>query len=249
MASELQILETPTALYQAGAAEFAAAAGRAVQDHGCFYVALSGGSTPRGLFSLLASDFAPRIPWRNLYFFWGDERHVPPDNPESNYRMARETLLTRVPVLPEHVFRIHAEEENADAAARAYEETLRTVFALRPGEIPRFDLVLLGIGTEGHTASLFPDSPALNETQRLVVANRVDKLNTDRITFTYPLLNNAAQVMFLVSGSDKAEILRLILQDANANLPAQRIRPHNGKLLWLADRNAASRLNSSAPIK
>ncbi len=216
----------------------------AVDKRGRFCVALSGGSTPRGLYSLLASGAVEAIPWDKIFFFWSDERHVPPDSPESNYHMAQQAMLSKGSVPADHIFRIRAEEPDADIAARAYEATLRTIFAVQPNAIPRFDLILLGIGTEGHTASLFPGSPALDETKRLVVANRVEKLNTDRITFTYPLINQAACVMFLVSGTDKAEILEQILEHAG-DLPAQRVYPANGKLLWLADHAAAARLSDT----
>ena len=146
----------------------------AVRANGRFTVALSGGSTPKTLYSLLATK--PDIPWDKIYFFWGDERHVPPDHPESNYRMANEALLSKVPVRAENIFRIHAEEKDAAAAALQYEQTLKDFFHLSPGEFPRFDLILLGMGPDGHTASLFPGTAALNETQRLVVANWVREI-------------------------------------------------------------------------
>ena len=241
---EIRIVNTAADLFQAAATEFADLAVAAVRARGRFSVALSGGSTPRGLYSLLASGSGPSIPWDKAFFFWSDERPVPPDHPDSNYRMAYEAMLSKVPVPAEHVFRIHAEDQDADAAAHAYEETLRTEFAVNSDAIPRFDLILLGIGTEGHTASLFPGSPALDETKRLVVANRVEKLKADRITFTYPLIDHAACVMFLVSGTDKAGILEQILEYPG-DLPAQRVRPVKGKLLWLADHAAAAKLSDA----
>jgi 6-phosphogluconolactonase len=243
--SEIRVVKTAAELFEAAAAEFANLAAEAVRARGRFCVALSGGSTPRSLYSLLASGAIPSIPWDKIFFFWSDERHVPPDHPDSNYRMAREAMLSKVPVPVEHIFRILGEEKDAEAAALAYEETLRKVFALQSGEFPRFDLILLGLGTEGHTASLFPGSPALNETKRLVVANWVEKLNTDRITFTFPLLNHAAYVMFLVSGADKAEILEQILETPGEELTAQRVHPVNGKLFWLEDHAAAAKLSDA----
>jgi 6-phosphogluconolactonase len=243
--SEIRIVKTAADLFEVAATEFANLAAEAVRARGRFCVALSGGSTPRSLYSLLASGAIPSIPWDKIFFFWSDERHVPPDHPDSNYRMAREAMLSKVSVPAEHIFRIPGEEKDAAAAALAYEETLRKVFALRAGEFPRFDLILLGLGTEGHTASLFPGSPALDETKRLVVANWVQKLNTDRITFTFPLLNHAAYVMFLVSGADKAEILEQILETPGEELPAQRVHPDNGKLFWLEDHDAAAKLSSA----
>ncbi len=243
--SEIRVVKTAAELFEAAAAEFANLAAEAVRARGRFCVALSGGSTPRGLYSLLASGAIPSIPWDQTLFFWSDERHVPPDHPDSNYRMANQAMLSKVPVPAEHIFRIPGEEKDAEAAALAYEETLRKVFTLQPGEFPRFDLILLGLGTDGHTASLFPGSPALNETKRLVVANWVEKLKTDRITFTLPVLNHAACVMFLVSGADKAEILEQILESPGEELPAQRVHPANGRLFWLEDHAAAAKLSDA----
>jgi 6-phosphogluconolactonase len=238
---EIRILKTGAELFEAAAEEFAARAAQAVQARGKFTVALSGGSTPKTLYSLLATK--PNIPWEKIYFFWGDERHVPPDHPESNYRMVREALLSKVPVPPEDIFRIHAEEQDAAAAALQYEQTLKDFFHLTPGQIPRFDLILLGVGPDGHTASLFPETAALSEPRRLVVANWVPKFNTDRLTFTFPVLNAAACVMFLASGTDKASIVHEILEDKAANLPSQRVQPSNGKLIWLVDQPAAAALS------
>ena len=243
--SEIRVVKTAAELFEAAAAEFANLAAEAVRARGRFCVALSGGSTPRGLYSLLASGAIPSIPWDKILFFWSDERHVPPSHPDSNYRMANEVMLSKVPVPAEHVFRILGEEKDAAAAALAYEEALRKAFALQPGEFPRFDLILLGLGTDGHTASLFPGSPALNETKRLVVANWVEKLKTDRITFTFPVLNHASCVMFLVSGADKAEILEQILESPGEELPAQRVHPVNGRLFWLEDHAAAANLSDA----
>jgi len=240
---EIRILKTATDLFEAAAAEFVAQASAAVRARGRFTVALSGGSTPRTLYSLLATK--PGIPWDKIYFFWGDERHVPPDQPESNYRMANEALLSKVPVHPENIFRIHAEEKDAAAAALQYEQTLKDFFHLSPGQFPRFDLIYLGVGPDGHTASLFPDTAALNEKTRLVVANWVPKFNTFRITFTFPVLNAAARVMFLTSGADKAPILHEVLENSRAGLPSQLVRPVNGKLIWLVDEPAARTLSLS----
>lgn len=238
---EIRVLKTAAELFDAAAAEFAAQASQAVRANGRFTVALSGGSTPKTLYSLLATK--PDIPWDKLCFFWGDERHVPPDHPDSNYRMADEALLSKVPVRPENVFRIHAEEKDAATAALKYEQSLQDFFHLSPGEFPRFDLILLGVGPDGHAASLFPDTAALNEKQRLVVANWVPKFNTHRITFTFPVLNAAACLMFLASGADKAPILHQVLENSAADLPSQRMRPTNGKLIWLVDEPAASNLS------
>jgi len=238
--ADIRILNTPQELFQAAAAEFIALASAAIRDHGKFTVALSGGSTPKSLYSVLARS---ALPWDKIFFFWSDERHVPPDHPDSNYRMAKEALLSKVPVPPENIFRVRAEEKDANVVAKDYEEALKLFFRLKPGEFPRFDLILLGLGPDGHTASLFPNTAALNETKRLVVANWVEKFKTNRITFTYPVLNYAACVIFLVSGGDKSEIVREVLENPGADLPSQKVHPANGRLLWLLDKDAASKLS------
>lgn len=239
---EIRVLENDADLFQAAAVEFAGQAEQAVRRSGRFSVALSGGSTPKGLYSLLAGDAAASIPWDKAFFFWSDERHVPPDDPESNYRMANEAMLSKAPVPAQNIFRIRSEEKDASIAAAAYEETLRTFFGVQPGTFARFDLILLGLGPEGHVASLFPDSPAMTEQNRLVVSNWVEKFKTDRITFTFPLLNNAACVMFLVSGAGKTAILKEVLESPNKILPAQKVEPTDGRLIWMADRAAAAAL-------
>jgi 6-phosphogluconolactonase len=238
---EIRILKTAPELFDAAAADFAALAGQAVRASGRFAVALSGGSTPKTLYSLLATK--PGIPWDKICFFWGDERHVPPNDPESNYRMANEALLSKIPARPENIFRIQAEEKDAATAALQYEQALKDFFHLSAGQFPRFDLILLGTGPDGHTASLFPDTTALTETHRLVVANWVPKFKTHRITFTYPVLNAAACVTFLAEGPGKAAIVHEILENSTADLPAQRVRPTNGKLIWMLDEPAASALS------
>ena len=208
-------------------------------------VALSGGSTPRLLYELLADPNAPfrdQIAWDRTHFFFSDERHVPPDHPDSNYRMVNEALFSRVPLPAQNIHRVLAEKPNAEEAANAYEADLRKSF----GEaIPAFDLVLLGLGEEGHTASLFPHSPALKETKRLVAAPWVEKLNTYRITMTLPILNNGKSVVFLVTGASKAEVLRTVMNtDRKPDLyPAQAISPTNGAVSWFVD-EAAARLCS-----
>jgi 6-phosphogluconolactonase len=240
---ELRVLENSDLLFQAAAAEFASLASEAIQSRGKFCVALSGGSTPRSLYSLLANQFGRSIPWQQIYFFFGDERHVPPDHPDSNYRMAREAMLSKVPVPAENVFRIPAEQD-AETAAFEYERTLRNFFNLRESELPRFDLAYLGVGPDGHTASLFPGSAALNEMHCLVVANWVGKFKSYRITLTLPVFNAARCVTFLASGAEKASILHEVFENKKANLPSQRVCPENGRLLWLVDKAAAACLSS-----
>jgi 6-phosphogluconolactonase len=242
---EIRKLTTPQELSAAAAEEVVHAAEEAVAARGRFTIALSGGSTPRNLFTLLATNARSTLPWDRMFFFWGDERHVPPTDVESNYRMADETMLSKIPVAAGNIFRVAAENPDAAAAAGAYEQTLRKFFALESGQVPRFDLILLGMGPDGHTASLFPGTAALQEKTRLVVANWVDKLKTSRITLTLPVLNAARCVAFLVSGTDKADALKAVLEgDApGEQYPSKLVKPNDGKLIWLVDRAAASGLS------
>jgi 6-phosphogluconolactonase len=236
------VLPDAPALFRAAADEVIAAAQDAIARRGRFTIALSGGHTPRGLYTTLAAggDGGSRIAWDHVHLFWGDERHVPPDHPDSNYRMAREALLDRVAVPPANVHRIPAEDPDAARAAARYEEELRRFFELDGTSVPRFDLVLLGLGRDGHTASLFPGTAALADTTRLVVAAHVPALGTDRITLTLPVLNHAACALFLVSGPEKAAVVHKVLEEPGATpLPAQRIRPA-GRLVWLLDAAAAA---------
>jgi 6-phosphogluconolactonase len=243
---DIRKLTTPQELFEAAAEEVVRAANQAVAQRGRFTIALSGGSTPKNLYTLLATNARTSLPWDRMYFFWSDERHVPPADPGSNYRMAEEAMLSKIPVAASNVFRVPTENPDAAAAAEAYEQTLRKFFALEAGQVPRFDLILLGMGPDGHTASLFPETAALREKSRLVVANWVEKLKTSRITFTLPLLNAARGVAFLVSGTDKASALHEVLE-GNApgeQYPAKLVQPGDGKLIWFLDRAAASGLTS-----
>lgn len=245
---ELRRQTTPQDLFQAAAEEVIRAATNAIAERGRFTIALAGGSTPRNLYTLIAANASSSLPWEQMFFFFGDERHVPPDDAESNYRMAQETLLSKVPAPAANVFRIPSENPDAAAAADAYEQTLRKFFALAPGEFPRFDLILLGMGPDGHTASLFPETAALQEKSRLVVANWVEKLKTSRITLTLPVLNAARCAVFLVSGMDKAAVLHEVLE-SNApgeKYPSKLVQPGEGKLIWFVDRAAASELSAAA---
>ncbi len=231
-----------------GAAEcFADLAEAAVAKRGRFTAALSGGSTPKALYTLLSGNpYAKRIDWARTFLFFGDERCVPPDHPKSNYRMVKETLLDRTPLPESNVFRMRGEAPPGEAAAE-YEALLVRFFCgaaeAKEGP-PRFDLVLLGLGNDGHTASLFPGTAALAEKKRLVAAQHVAKLGAFRITFTLPLINAARQVLFLVSGEGKAERLKEVLQGPFRPdvLPAQAAAPPSGRLDWFVDRAAASLL-------
>jgi len=231
-------------LNQKAAQRFIELAGSAVSSSGRFAVALAGGSTPKGLYALLATPpLAARIPWPRVHLFWGDERCVPPEHADSNYRVAREALLSQINLAPENVHRMAGEKEPGPAAVE-YENELKTFFQLSGGEPPRFDLILLGLGEDGHTASLFPGSEALQETQRLVVANFVAKLNAQRLTLTLPVLNEGAQIFFLVAGKSKAAIVKELLgtHPPIAKFPAQRIQPVDGALTWFITRDAAAGL-------
>jgi len=244
---DIRIFDDQTKMFHGAAEEFASRATAAARSQGRFSVALSGGATPRSLYSLLAQNQS--LPWDRIFFFFGDERHVPPDDAESNYRMVRESLFSKVAIPPANVFRIPAEDSDAKLAAKTYEQTLRQFFsATGDGFFPRFDLVLLGMGPDGHTASLFPGTPALHERSRWVVADWVEKFKTDRITLTLPVLNNAAAVVFLVSGQDKAPTLKEVLEgkQSGEQFPSKLIKPAKGELIWMVDRAAAEQLAPAA---
>jgi len=212
-----------------------------------FTMVLAGGSTPQYLYTLLATDarFKAIIPWKRIHFFWGDERHVPPAHSDSNFKMADEAMLSKVHVPSENIHRIRGEDPDAVKIAAAYEDVLRGFFDLTPQQFPRFDCVLLGMGPDGHTASLFPETSALRNQGRLVVANWVEKFHSYRITMTAPVLNNAETIIFLVGGKDKAETLQKVLEgDPQPDLlPSQLIQPSHGQLLWIIERAASSRLS------
>jgi len=246
--TEVRILTTPQELFAAAADEVLRSATEAVTQRGRYTIALSGGSTPRSLYTLLATNARNAMPWDRTFFFWGDERHVSPADPESNYRMVEESMLSKAPVPAGNVFRVAAENPDATAAADAYEKTLKSFFALEAGQLPRFDLILLGLGPDGHTASLFPGTAALREESRLVVANWVEKFKTSRITFTLPVLNAARCVAFLVSGTDKAPALHAVLEtDApGEQYPSKLVHPTDGELIWMVDRAAASELSAKS---
>lgn len=247
MSPEIHISPDPQALAAEAARRFAALAEESITARGRFVVALSGGSTPKVLLGLLAqAPYRETLAWGRIHVAWGDERCVPPDDAQSNFRMAREALLAHVPIPEEHIHRIPAENPDHEAAAADYAATLRLVFALAGDELPRFDLIHLGLGTEGHTASLFPGSPALAERERFVAAPFVAKLDAYRITLTPPVLNAAREVQFLAAGAEKADIVRDILHAPHnpTELPAQIVAPTDGRLVWLLDRAAAQRLGS-----
>jgi len=239
---QVRVFPTTAELFRGAADLFWKIGEQAIRDRGRYTVALSGGNTPRGLHHELVTKDRGRLPWEKVFFFWGDERHVPPDFPESNYRMAKETLLSKLTIPGDHIFRMPGELPDAEQGAAIYEQTLREFFHPAPGEFLRLDFILLGVGPEGHTVSLFPDTKALEEKYRWVVGNWVGEHSTWRITCTYPVLNHAANVMFLVDGSGKAEIVRTALRDPSAHLPCQGVKPETGELMWYLDQAAGGKL-------
>jgi 6-phosphogluconolactonase len=232
-------------LYARAAEEIARCANEVVLKQGRFSIALSGGNTPRGVYErLAAADVRGGLPWDEMHFFWGDERHVPPDHPESNYRMAWEAMLSRVPVPPRNIHRIPAEIPEPLEAASRYEGELSRFFDTPSGEQPRFDLVLLGIGEDGHTASLFPGTEALSVDDRSVAANWVKRLGSWRITLTLPAINRADRVLIMAAGKSKRRVLRTVLRGSKNRvlLPVQRVRPSSENLTWMVDSAAAEGL-------
>jgi 6-phosphogluconolactonase len=243
---EVRILADGAAIARRAAELIVDAATAAVRERGVFTISLAGGSTPKALYGLLATDpgFKSRMPWDKTQFFFGDERHVPPADPDSNFRMANESMLSKISLKPEQVHRIKGEYEDAEKAALEYEQTLRSYFKLSPGQLPRFDVVLLGMGDEGHTLSLFPGTKALHDNGRLVMSNWIGKLYTQRVTITAAVANNSGLAIFMITKADKALALKGVLEGPfePEQLPSQLIQPKNGKLLCLLDTTAASKL-------
>jgi 6-phosphogluconolactonase len=231
---EIQVYTDATKLANAAAQYFWQCSAEAIESRGRFNVVFSGGSTPKAMYQILGCiPWIEQIDWERTHIFWGDERDVNPDDPESNYGMAREALLLHVPIPDKNIHRIFS-ELGAHGAASSYERTLRLYFE---NEFPRFDLVFLGMGTDGHTASLFPLTDALQETTRWVIPNFLKQKNTWRITLTAPAINAARHIVFLVSGENKMERLRQVLQGPYQPelLPSQLIKPQHGTLIWMLD--------------
>ncbi len=242
----IRVFDDPDQLARAGAQTFVRRARVAIETSGQFAVALSGGSTPKRLYRLLAgAPYRDEVPWESVHLFWGDERTVPPDHPDSNFGATQAALLSKLDIPARNIHRIEAELEDPEEAAARYTDELRRHFQLGEHDVPRLDLALLGMGADGHTASLFPRTTALEERRRLAVASWVEGLGTHRVTLTCPVFNNAACILFLVTGQEKAETLRDVLEGSagTPRYPAQLIRPANGELLWYID-EAAGRLLS-----
>jgi 6-phosphogluconolactonase len=250
---EVQILPDAAAIARRAAEQIVESAAAAVKERGVFTISLAGGSTPKTLYTLLATDpaFKSKMPWDKTQFFFGDERHVPPDDSESNFRMANESMLSKLSLKSEQVLRIKGEYEDAEKAAKEYEQTLRSRFKLSDGQLPRFDVLLLGMGEEGHTLSLFPGTKALHDNGRLVMSNWVGKFFTTRITTTAPVASNSALVIFMITKADKALALKAVLEGPYEpeQLPSQLIQPKNGRLLWLLDPTAASKLAAGTGVR
>jgi 6-phosphogluconolactonase len=244
MEPNLQIVNSADDLAVAAARSIISIAAKALSIKNNFTLALSGGSTPKRLYELLANpgkEFRDQFPWTRTLFFWTDERHVPPDHPDSNYRMSYDAMLEHTGVPGSNVHRFFSEMDDAEIVALNYERQLECSF---DNSLPRFDLILLGLGPDGHTASLFPGTTAVSELERFVVATWVEKFKSFRLTMTLPVLNNAAEVMFLVSGEDKASILSEVLRGGPPLFPAQLVKPTHGELTWLVDKAAATKLEA-----
>lgn len=247
MQPEIRILADGAAIARRAAQWLVQAAAVAAREKGGFDVALAGGSTPKALYNLLVSDpvLRSQVPWDKIHVFFGDERHVGPEHPDSNFRMASETMLSKAPLKADQVTRIKGEYPDAEQAACEYEEALASHFKLKAGEFPRFDLLLAGMGNEGHTLSLFPGTKALHADGRIAIRNWIGKLYADRITLTAPAACAAAQILFMVTGADKAPALKAVLEGPYEpeQLPAQLLQPKDGKLLWLVDTAAGGMLS------
>jgi 6-phosphogluconolactonase len=247
----VEIFRTPDEMAKAVANRFAARAIEAVSARGRFTASLGGGKTPVALYTLLAkAPFVSQIPWARVHLFWGDERCVPPDHPDSNYRMIREFLLDHVPIPPANVLRMPGEMDPAEAAAR-YEERLREFFVTHGDGFPVLDFILLGLGEDGHTASLFPGTRSIREPARWVVGHYVDAQKGWRITLTPPVINAARMVAFIVAGAGKAAVMKEILEGPFRpdTLPAQIVRPAGGDLVWMLDREAAALLKGEQKLE
>jgi 6-phosphogluconolactonase len=217
---------------------------KAIEERGVFTIALSGGSTPKALYEYMATKYKTKMAWDKIKFFLGDERCVTHDDPDSNFKMIDQAMFSKVPVPRTSIYPTQGQDKNPEVCAKNYQKTLAHAFKIEPGEIPVFDLILLGLGPDGHTASLFPGTLALTENKQTFVANWVQKFNRQRLTLTYPVLNAARHVIFLVSGKGKSDILASVLQSPEAGYPAQKVNPVTGTLEWFIDKPAAEQLNT-----
>jgi len=241
---QIIILDTAEELFVRAAEEIAHVAGEAICMHGEFNLCLTGGTTPERTYDLLATRFELSVDWKEVQFYWGDERCVPPDDPASNYAMANRTILGKLKIKPDQIHRIRGEDK-PDDAAHEYEAELRSRLNLEDREFPRFDLMLLGLGTNCHMLSLFPGNPALHEQDRLVVPVEVEDKIRHRVTMTAPVMNNSARIMFLISGENKAAAVKRVLEETDdpKRVPAHLVAPKDGVVIWMMDKAAASKLS------
>jgi 6-phosphogluconolactonase len=245
---KIEVLSDLEALSHCAASIFVGGSRNSIKTKKRFAVAISGGSTPIRLYALLASDpYRDKVEWRHIHFFWADERCVPKEDDESNFKLAYEAFLSKIPVPISNIHRVKGEKD-PEQGAEEYEDDLRKFFGM--SEIPVFDLIILGIGEDGHTASLFPDSKSLEETIRLTVPVYMKRPKRDRVTLTLPVLNNAVQILFLVSGRSKAKIIHKILgkKGKKERYPAGLITPSHGNIIWLIDQEAAANLPLPSPF-
>ncbi|MCD9189525.1 MAG: 6-phosphogluconolactonase [Pyrinomonadaceae bacterium] len=243
----IEVFQNSEELNNFAADKFVEIAAESISERGRFTVALAGGSTPKSLYRLLSGDkFKDKIDWSKVFFFFGDERNVSPDDAESNFRMAHENLFAPLEINVNSIFPWLTQSETPEITAEIYQGEIKRFFDLGETEFPIFDLILLGMGADGHTASLFPFTKALGETEKIAVANPVEKLNTTRLTLTFPTINVARNIIFLVAGEDKAETLREVLEGKfqPERLPSQNVKPENGNLYWLLDENVAKLLRT-----
>lgn len=237
------IRNDPILLAKQAAEIFVASAGRFIDKKGLFSVAISGGSTPRRMHKMLATEpFIQNIPWQKTHIFWVDERCVPQDSPESNYGTAKRDFIDEVPIPQSHVHWIEC-GPSPGKSAKKYQKTLKDIFSFESSRVPCFDLLYLGMGADGHIASLFPGQKSLYEKEKLVVAVKGGNPNVNRITMTFPLLNQARHIVFIITGEEKARTVKMVLEDRKIPLPAKIIRPLNGQLTWLMDSGAAALLS------
>lgn len=235
MSDNIRVFESSEELFENAAASIINLANGFININGKCTFVLSGGNTPKNLYNLLSSvKYKNSVNWQKVFFFWGDERDIPPDSKDSNYKMVYDNLLSKLDIPHENIFRIKTELGHREAA-NDYEKRLREFFP--EVMFPSFDIVLLGLGEDGHTASLFPGSLALNESEKWVVDNYIEKLKAWRITLTFPVLNNAKNVIFLISGKEKAKAVRAVLRDKDISKPATLIKPKSGNLIWYLEKN------------
>jgi 6-phosphogluconolactonase len=241
----LNIAENYEELCQKAAQGILDFSNKKIAAQGRFSMVLSGGSTPKGIYQCMAgASYRNKFQWEKMHFFWGDERWVPPEDQKSNYRMVSEALLTKVKIPFVNIHPIQTMNGDIQTSARTYEETISNFFKLKKGDFPRFDLILLGLGPDGHTASLFPGNPSLLVKDRLAVSTSQEGIPEKRITLTLPAINHAEMIFFLVSGPEKADMVHEILEDENSIFPAKEITPSQGSICWFLDKAAAGKLGS-----